>query len=378
MIVSTILPVSGKTTTEKTSQPLMMGNTLYVGGSGPNNYTKIQDAVNDSVDGDTIYVFDDSSPYYENVVVNTSIDLIGEDMNTTIVQNLSHDTPVFTILADGCTFTGFFIKQLTTDLSWLPNALSVPSKNTIIQRNTIYVTKGQGIVASGGHSTVMYNIVLHAWDGIYVGGTNNNISYNQVEGTSNGFYLSACYDSIIFKNTCIGNGANGIWMGKSVNNTIKSNTLNGNKRYAGLTAWLCYGNLYVNNNFSNNENKGIQFLNGAGNTIIQNNFINNTVNAYFQREPRREVGNKILFWLSMQKNPDAVPSYKMLANNSWDGNFWDDLKSAPYIIHGRINILPRLHSFLERLFKQWDVIIAIELENYDYHPALEPYDIGVV
>jgi len=41
------------------------GSTLYVGGSGPNNYTSIQDAINDASDGDTIYVYDDSSPYHE-------------------------------------------------------------------------------------------------------------------------------------------------------------------------------------------------------------------------------------------------------------------------------------------------------------------------
>jgi len=39
------------------------GNTLYVGGSGPGNYTSIQDAIDDASDGDTVYVYDDSSPY---------------------------------------------------------------------------------------------------------------------------------------------------------------------------------------------------------------------------------------------------------------------------------------------------------------------------
>jgi hypothetical protein len=131
----------------------------------------------------------------------------------------------------------------------------------------------------------------------------------------------------------------------------------------------------VNNNFSNNDNKGIQFLNGADNTVIRNNFMNNTVNADFQRSPRLEMGNKIQFSLSWLKNPTIMPNYKMLSNNSWDENYWDDLESAPYVIHGRINILPRLQSLLERLFKQGDFIIAIESENYDYHPALEPYDI---
>jgi hypothetical protein len=53
------------------------GDILYVGGSGSNNYTKIQDAINDSSNLDTVFVYDDSSPYYENLIINKSISLIG-------------------------------------------------------------------------------------------------------------------------------------------------------------------------------------------------------------------------------------------------------------------------------------------------------------
>ena len=59
--------------------PSVSGNTLYVGGSGPNNYTKIQDAIDNASDLDTVFVYDDSSPYYENVVVDKSI--IVNDLN---------------------------------------------------------------------------------------------------------------------------------------------------------------------------------------------------------------------------------------------------------------------------------------------------------
>ena len=42
---------------EKTPIESCGGKTLYVGGSGPGNYTRIQDAINDSSDGDTVYVY---------------------------------------------------------------------------------------------------------------------------------------------------------------------------------------------------------------------------------------------------------------------------------------------------------------------------------
>ena len=43
---------------EKYSIITTFDTTFYVGGNGPNNYTKIQEAINDSLDGDTIYVYD--------------------------------------------------------------------------------------------------------------------------------------------------------------------------------------------------------------------------------------------------------------------------------------------------------------------------------
>ena len=59
----------------KSTMPTAKGDTLYVGCLGPGCYSKIQDAIDDASDGDTVFVYDDSSPYYENVVVNKSINL---------------------------------------------------------------------------------------------------------------------------------------------------------------------------------------------------------------------------------------------------------------------------------------------------------------
>jgi len=46
---------------------------LYVGGSGPGNYTKIQDAIDNATSGDTVFVY--NGVYYENVIVNKTINL---------------------------------------------------------------------------------------------------------------------------------------------------------------------------------------------------------------------------------------------------------------------------------------------------------------
>ena len=68
--------------------------TLYVGGSGEDNYTKIQDAIDDANNGDTVYVFDDSSPYNERIEIDKTINLIGENRDSTkiiwVCQNKGH------------------------------------------------------------------------------------------------------------------------------------------------------------------------------------------------------------------------------------------------------------------------------------------------
>jgi len=86
LFVGTCIIPSTAQNIEKPSLPTLRGNWLYVGGSGPGNYTKIQDAINASSDGDTVFVFDDLSPYYEHVSVNKSLKLLGEDKNTTIID----------------------------------------------------------------------------------------------------------------------------------------------------------------------------------------------------------------------------------------------------------------------------------------------------
>ena len=62
------------------------GNTLYVGGSGPGNYTRIQDAIDNASNGDTVFVYD--GIYDEYLEINRAIHLRGESKNNTILQNM--------------------------------------------------------------------------------------------------------------------------------------------------------------------------------------------------------------------------------------------------------------------------------------------------
>ncbi len=82
--------------------------TFYVGGSGPGNYTRIQQAVDIAKDGDTIFVY--SGVYNENVFVNKALKILGEDKNHTFIRG-TFASPYITLYlrADNITIRGFTI-----------------------------------------------------------------------------------------------------------------------------------------------------------------------------------------------------------------------------------------------------------------------------
>jgi parallel beta-helix repeat protein len=118
---------------EKPSLPTSRGDWLYVGGSGPGNYTRIQDAVDNASDGDTVFVYDDSSPYNETITVNKAITLQGENMYTTIIDQ-GYDNPDYlTIGSNYVTITGFTISN--TSSVWLDDVSNIIIENCVFYHN---------------------------------------------------------------------------------------------------------------------------------------------------------------------------------------------------------------------------------------------------
>ena len=83
--------------------------THYVNVSGSSGaYAKIQDSIDNASDGDTVYVY--RGAYYENVVVNKRITLIGENIENTYI--FSYGTwNVVNVTTDGVNVSGFTISE---------------------------------------------------------------------------------------------------------------------------------------------------------------------------------------------------------------------------------------------------------------------------
>jgi len=245
------------------------GKTLYVGGSGPNNYTSIQDAIDNASDGYKVFVYDDSSPYYENVVVNKSISLVGEDKDTTVIDGIESGDVVY-ISADWVNINGFTIQNSRWDAA----GIKIFSNHTIITGNTITSNNGNGISLrnSSGNNIIIGNNISKNDYGILLYGSNGNIlTGNNITNNSwDGIHLEDSSSNNITGNNISNNGFNGIMLGYS-NNIITDNNISSNHEFGILL--IGFGNIVTGNNISNNG-VGIHFYYSSNNNTITGNNIN--------------------------------------------------------------------------------------------------------
>jgi hypothetical protein len=93
---------------------LSRGDTLYVGGAGPANYTRIQDAIDNATDGDTIIVY--PGTYHENqLLITKALTIQGAGFATTIIDGndaILSTEGLVRITANGdITFHGFTVQH---------------------------------------------------------------------------------------------------------------------------------------------------------------------------------------------------------------------------------------------------------------------------
>ena len=283
-------------------------NTLTV----PQDYPTITAAVNHASPGDVIAV--KQGIYYENIRVNKSISILGENReNTIIIGNAGPNAPAVLTLAvagikvsgftiesdnnsvptlnawginiqgDNCTITGNIIKN-----NYIGIFCALQSSTTITD-NTITLSIKDGIRFYSGRLNNISdnNIVANAVSGIALGGYGNTVSGNNLQNNFRGLGLGAS-NSVVFDNTIISNVESGIFLSGS-KNVIIANEISTNK----------YG-VYITT----------QGAAPRANEIYQNNFVNNLNNAY---------GNSSFL----------VEKW----DNGSSGNFWSDYQATPYMVN---------------------------------------------
>jgi len=230
------------------------GATITVDDDGGADYTKIQDAIDNATEGDTIEVRDGT--YKENLIINKSIELIGSGNETTIIDGGNSDD-VIIIVTDGIHISNFF---LTRSGGWPHAAIMVFSNNNEITSNNCSKNQGDGIRLN---STCENNLIK-----------NNTCSDNYY-----GIRLqSSSDDNMVRGNTCI-NNIYGIWIYNSTNNTIIDNLCNYNG--AGIGLWLSDDNYIIGNLCAYNDDFGISVKESSKIIFRENNCTENRKHGFF-------------------------------------------------------------------------------------------------
>lgn len=235
---------------------VVSASTFYVGGTGPGNFTSINAAILVASPGDTIFVYDDSAPYNEVVIIDKTISLIGENRDTTIIDG-GGIGDVVRITADWVNITSFNITN---------------SGGTIgdagIELNNI-----QNCMVVNNRAS------SHIWAGIYLDSSSrSNITDNIALDNAYGLYLYSSNGNNITCNTASSNYLDSIYLDSSRGNNIAGNTVSTHLRH-GIHLFSSTGNTVTDNNASNNVN-GIYLESSVGTNITGNTMIENGISIY--------------------------------------------------------------------------------------------------
>jgi parallel beta-helix repeat protein len=358
---------------ENTTHDFVLTKThwLYVGGSGAGNYSKIQDAVDNTSDGDTVFVYDDASPYLETVCVNTSIQVLGENETTTIIDAGTTDYAVAVCFrANYGRFEHFGLRNsgwesyalnvfdaedfVIANNSFLGNfngAYVEDSNQVLIADNTFIGNRAALEVSSILSSSILRNHFLDNIDGLIIYADNTLVADNIIRGNT-GWGIDVKADNVsilrnVIDSTHNDGSACGIFIDAEINHIqVQHNVINENDY--GI---LCFAvndrdSSIVLNTFSNNS-YGMSSNLCAHINIVRNNFIGRGTYAYFADS----------WWFQA---------------NHWDGNYWADHHGkAPRAIPGKALLLVIPLGYFHGnwcIYSPW--------LNFDWHPSPEPIDIG--
>jgi len=193
----------------------------------PDDYSTIQLGINNANPGDTIFVR--NGVYYENIIIEKKITLVGENKNNTIIDGILNLKSTIIVNSDNVIIKNFsIINGLGENIFWDNSGVFINSSNVTIENNIImWNTLGICVLDTA------YNLIVCNNDFI-----NDSILVGNYVHTTDSFTL------------------------KSVLHIIENNTVNGKPLY------------YVKNksNFIVPNDAGQIILVNCSNATINNNF----------------------------------------------------------------------------------------------------------
>jgi parallel beta-helix repeat protein len=417
-IGTSVIPITAQNA-EK-SLPSSRGNWLYVGGDDPGNYITIQDAINHASTGDTVFVYHDSSPYLENLMVNKSINLIGEEPTTTIIDG-NYLGRTINLSADGVRISGFTIQHGA--LGSEDGGLYMNSNNSLISHVIITNNSMSGLyLVRSSNNQILDCEFSHNYYSINIWGYSSDNVISQCSFHDRGSVIIWYYSPHTMITSCDFNGSGGVSISdensvvtdcRFLNNdmgltltggfntvtdcsashnrigftsfgegnhfirciadknhdcgmyswgnsySIFENCTIRNTTETGVFLWHVTYNMVKDCEITNSGESGVDIELDGWNTVTTNNIRNNTYGVLLVDTQQNNITNNNIM-NSKEKDGFFLSYSKSNSINTWNENYWGRPRLLPKLIFGK-----KVSS--EQLFPRWI--------NIDWHPAKEPYDI---
>ena len=385
----------------------------------PDDYPTIQEAINNANDGDTVYVR--AGTYFENVVVNKTVSLVGENRENTIIDGNGTYWGVMKVTADNTLVTGFTVKNSNRFGIQIWKSFG----NTIKENYVTDTFYGIRLDQSTNNSMIGNIVKSNSFMGILLSNSKNNIlRYNEMadnpqnfgvwsisihdfisdvdnSNTVNGkpiYYWVNQHDSqipadagvvivvnstsIVVKNLTLTNNDHGVYFAYTTSSSIESNAVT-NSTY-GIDLFHSFNNTISGNMVSDNT-LGVSMRFTSDNNIVRNNTIATNSNGIYlyQSDGNIVTGNLIydnynygidltesnrnfFHHNNLIENKKSVSPYSS-GNNVWDdgypsgGNHWSDYEER----------YPDAKELDDSGI--WDTPYVIDENNQDNYPLMNPW-----
>ena len=326
-------------------------------------YCKIQYAIDNASEKDTIYVY--SGTYNENIIINkSSIILQGENRETTIVKGGNNEWWTIGLFGNNIVITNFTIDS-TLDQEISKAGIHLSSTMNCILLNNIIRHHNWGIYLDNTEKNVIDgNQLLNNHYGIFNWQSKTIIKNNHVLHNDIGIILGATWSCEIFQNSCM-NNIYGIKLEPGMSQTTGMNRLYWNdiaNNTFGISfitvdfGWI--GDNNITENRIRDNDYGIYFssfvIGVIDNSIYKNSITGNEVGIILNHSNKNVIQSN-----NFIKNKKSA-SFFSCENKTWNGNYWNRPRLFPKFIYGKTMIQNKETPWL----------------NIDWNPAKEPYNVG--